>query len=184
MDVVPVSSTTVQALSNLTTAVSSFAQSQSRSSGMSISDIGSLLGMVFGTAALTFSAMNYLRDRPKVKVFIQWDMDAIGDGPIDKKKKWGIVNVANVGRRPIFVSHVAIRLPPKEAKKYFLVADTIYGKKLCEGDPPATFLVDQERMKEYAKHWKNLRVQISDSAGKVYFGDRTKKKPSWGVDAG
>ena len=35
---------------------------------------GSILGMVLGTAGFTISVLNYLRDRPQVKVTLQWNM--------------------------------------------------------------------------------------------------------------
>jgi hypothetical protein len=36
--------------------------------------LAAMVGMVLGTAGFVMSVMNYLRDRPKVKVFLKWDM--------------------------------------------------------------------------------------------------------------
>src|SRR6266849_8635736 len=72
-----------------------------------LSALAAMVGMVLGTAGFVMSLMNYLRDRPKVKVFLKWDMNLIGDA----SKQMGIVRVTNVGRRPIYISVAALQVP-------------------------------------------------------------------------
>jgi hypothetical protein len=50
------------------------------SSPSAITQVAALLGMVLGTAGLVISLMNYLRDRPRVKVRLKWDM-SVTDNP-------------------------------------------------------------------------------------------------------
>ena len=39
-----------------------------------ITIVASILGMILGTAGFVMSVLSYLRDRPRVKVTLQWDM--------------------------------------------------------------------------------------------------------------
>jgi hypothetical protein len=96
-------------------------------STITLSDVAALLGMVLGTAGFVIGLMNYLRDRPKVKVHLQWDMVVSGDAA---GNKMGIVRVTNVGRRPIYISAATLN----------------------EGDAPATFSVNYDSLAQYAKH--------------------------------
>lgn len=68
-----------------------------------------LVGAVTGPAAFVLSLLNYFRDKPKVIVSLEWDRCLIGG--VNEDKKFGVVTVANVGRRPIFISHAHLRFP-------------------------------------------------------------------------
>jgi hypothetical protein len=59
------------------------------------------------------------------------------------------------------------------------VGESIKGAKLGEGDPPVTFMIDQDGLEKYAQGWKKMRIQITDSTGKVHYGNRITEKPSW-----
>ena len=47
---------------------------------ITLTDLAAIIGMVLGTAGFVTSLLNYLRDRPKVKVTLKWDMKSISDG--------------------------------------------------------------------------------------------------------
>src|SRR6266700_2689712 len=96
-----------------------------------ISMTAAVLGMILGTAGFTISLMNYLRDRPRVRLTLKWDMTELGTGRL-----FGLVKVTNVGRRPVFISAVALELPPGFKHSHLILNNSIAGTKLSEGDQP------------------------------------------------
>jgi hypothetical protein len=148
---------------------------------ISLNDLGTLVAVVAGTAAFVLGVLNYLRDRATVSVELQWDMKAMNAPGYDPAKSWGVIRVTNTGRRPAYVSHVAIKLPKGYEGSHLLVMEGLQGQKLEEGAPPLVFPVKQEGLEEYAKDWKKLRAQVSDSTGKVWQSPRKWRgePPSW-----
>ena len=57
----------------------------------------------------------------------------------------------------------------------------IAGDKLSEGDPTKVYVVPQDGLEKYAKDWRNVVAQISDSTGRVWKSKHLKRneKPSW-----
>lgn len=116
------------------------------------------------------------RDR-KVNVTLQWDL-VVTDNPIyGKSKRWGLVKVVNTGRRPVYVSHVALRLPKgaDPTASHLILAEGIAGEELGEGDSPRLYFVDQDSLTKYTRHWERIRAQVSDSTGKEW----TSKLNEW-----
>jgi hypothetical protein len=147
---------------------------------MSLSDVGSILGMILGTAGFVLGVMNYLRDKPQIKVRFAWDYELVSSGTRSQNKLYGLVTVTNCGRRPVFITSVSIPLPKKIGGKSLLLLQSIQGKKLDEGDGPAQFMIDQDSVdKKCALYWKSMRVVVTDSLGKKYKSNRIKKEPSW-----
>lgn len=109
-------------------------------------------------------------------VRLQWDMAVAGE---DEEKRVGCITVTNTGRRAIFMSHVALRLPQGGEHSHFLIRDGLIGQKLSEGDQPAVFPVDQEGMEQYAGKWQSIRAQVGDSTGKEWFSKPVAVIPSW-----
>src|SRR5437879_1130780 len=103
-----------------------------------LSAAAAIVGMVLGTAGFVMSLINYLRDRPRAKVFLKWDTALVGDA----SKQMGIVRVTNVGRRPIYISVAALQVPKGYRYSHLILKESMPGKKLSEGDAPATFLVN------------------------------------------
>lgn len=153
---------------------------------MTLSELVSVIGLVFGVSGFVLGVMNYLRDRHRVEVSLQWDLDVTPGSGYDANKKWGLIRVTNVGRRPTYVSHVALKLPKGYGHSHLLIQAGINGKKLTEGDPSEIFVVTQDGMDLYAKDWKRIVAQVSDSAGTVWYSKKPKsnEKPSWAkIDA-
>ena len=148
-----------------------------------LNDLGTLIGVVAGTAALVLSLLNYLRDRHKIVVELKWDLDVMNVPGYDVNKHWGVIRITNTGRRPIYVSHVGIKLPKGYQDTHLLVMEGLQGEKLEEGAPPLTYPLDQEGLDVYKKHWKKLRAQVSDSTGKVWMSPRVWRgdPPSWAL---
>lgn len=147
-----------------------------------LTQITALVGAFTGIAALVLSITNYLRDSPKLTVKLLWDMSITDNPGYDRNTFWGIVTVANVGRRPIHVRVANLRLPKGHAASHLVLSEGIAGKTLAEGAPPAIFIISQDGMQEYARDWRKIRAAIYDSAGREYLSPRTPRKdsvPSW-----
>lgn len=148
---------------------------------MTLAETVSVIGLVSGLAGFILGVLNYLRDRHKIDVLLQWDLDATPDSGMDATKKWGAIRVTNVGRRSTHISHVALKLPKGYDHNHLLIMGGIRGKKLTEGDPSEVFVVDQAGMEAYANDWRKILAQVSDSTGKVWYSKKVKanEKPSW-----
>lgn len=149
---------------------------------ISLTDITAFVGALIGVAAFVLSITNYLRDNPKIKVTLLWDMSVTDNPRYDRSKLWGLVTVANVGRRPIFVRVANLQLPKGYKNSHLVLNEGIAGKRLAEGDAPASFTVSQDGLQEYAKDWRKIRAAIYDSAGREYLSPKNPSKktpPSW-----
>jgi hypothetical protein len=148
---------------------------------ITLNDAATLLGIMFGVSGFTLGILNHLRDRAKVTVDLLWDMSITNSPVYDPKKDWGLITVANVGRRPIYLSHASLRIPKGYGVGHVLLADSVAGKKLDEGDPPLSFPVDQTDLNKYAKDWRRIQAEIIDSTGKKWRSRKANKKsmPSW-----
>jgi hypothetical protein len=94
----------------------------------------SILGMLLGTAGFVLSVFNYLRDRPCLTVTLQWNMKNLGTGETK-----GLICVTNTGRRPVFISIVALELPKGFPHTHIILEQSIEGKKLGEGTSLCAF---------------------------------------------
>jgi len=147
-----------------------------------VTQVTALVGAFTGISALVLSITNYLRDNPKVKVTLLWDMSITDNPRYDRNKKWGVVSVANLGRRPIHVRIANLKLPKGHRNSHLVLSDGIAGQRLAEGDAPAIFILSQDGMQEYAKDWRKIRAAIYDSAGREYLSPKKKSTdsaPSW-----
>lgn len=149
--------------------------------GISLNDVATLLGVVFGTSGVLIGIFAYNRDKARVSVLLQWDMSANPPNPI-LGKYFCTVTVTNTGRRTIYVSHAHITIPKKYGGPDALVlTESIGGATLHEGAPPQKYLMSQTNLETYKDDWRNLRAVIMDSTGKKWKAkkpDRA-KIPSW-----
>ena len=108
-------------------------------------------------------------------------METFGNTEYDPEKSWGVINVTNIGRRPVHVSHVALRLPKGYEGTHHLINSGIGGKTLPEGSPSEIYVVTQDGMEKYAKDWRGIVAQVSDSTGRVWKSKQLprNKVPSW-----
>jgi hypothetical protein len=146
--------------------------------------ITSILGITFGAVGLAVSLLNYFRDRANLRVLLQWDMEAMPNPKYDPKDKWGLITVTNIGRRPIFIKMVAVKMPKGTTPPFLLILDSASGHKLSEGDPPFVQVVSQDSLKKHANHWKEMRAITYDSTGKEYRSKSVEKQPSWASSEG
>ena len=149
---------------------------------ITLNDVATVAAIICGVAALVLGLCNYFRDSPKVCVKLTWDMTEYAAGSANQKgKNTGLIVVTNVGRRPVYLSHAALRLPAGYDNSHLLLKEGLFGKKVAEGDPPFHFQVDQEQAKPYASKWRDVRAEITDSTGRVWVSKTLNRKPvpSW-----
>jgi len=168
-----------------------------------ITIISSITGMVLGTAGFVLSLVNFFRDHSKIKVNLKWDLSVMpGDDPrFDPRKKYALISVSNIGRRPVYLSSVSLRVPkgkkwrymissesaPKGQKwGYLLSLESVQGKKLEEGGPPALIPMSQDDLEEFAKQWRDVRAYVEVSTGKTYLSKKHHKgqPPDWAKKGG
>ena len=65
---------------------------------IAITDVNAVLVLFFAHSGLFLGLFFYLRDKPKVKVRLHWDLSILGDTSRHLGKKVGVITVANVGR--------------------------------------------------------------------------------------
>jgi hypothetical protein len=141
-----------------------------------LADHAVIVGMILGTAGFVMSWMNYLRDRPRIRITLQWEMTNSHTGAL-----MGLVRVANVGRRPVFLSVVALKVPRGFDSSHLVLHESIQGRKLEEGNAPAVFIVNYDGLARYSRSWRKLRAYAEDSAERQYLSKRLAKTPvpSW-----
>lgn len=143
---------------------------------MTITEASAYFGLLFGLIGTGLGLSNYLRDKGQIAVSLKWDMAMEGE---DADKRFGCITVTNTGRRAIFISHVALLLPKGGEIAHFLIQGGLEGVKLLEGDPPATYLVDQDGLEIYAARWQEIVAQVSDSTRKEWLSKKVETIPTW-----
>jgi hypothetical protein len=140
-----------------------------------VSLVTAILGAVLGTAGLIISILAFLRDRPRITVYLNWDVESIERPGF----RIGVVSVTNIGRRAAYIGAVALQLPKHSEYKALLLKGSIPGTRLGEGDPPAKYMVTYDKLDKYKSDWHRIRAFAEDSAGKKYYSKFTGSKPSW-----
>lgn len=142
-------------------------------------DVLSRLGAITGTIGCLLGILNFRRDKAKVTVKLAWDMEPydVISSDLGENKLYCCITVTNEGRRPVFISHVAIKRPGKD--KYLLLVKGVKGKTLREGDPPEKYVIPQDRLGQYSKEWRKLRGYVENSSGRRYYSKPVSERPSW-----
>lgn len=154
-----------------------------------LTQIAALSGLVFGSAGLGLAVANFLRDRHSLRVTLQFDMESSEDGVAVPGHGGGLMNlsfqpritcvsIANTGRRPVFVSHVALTKPRWRGKRpNLIIAEAIKGRRLSEGDPPWNLFVGQDAaFYNFDPGAGSLRAEVLDTTNKVYYS-RAERRP-------
>jgi len=140
---------------------------------MLITEIAAVLGMILGTAGLALSTLNYMRDRPYVKIYEQWNVNSP-----DYAEPYCIIHVTNTGRRPVFIMYVAFELPPGSSEPYLILNATgermlAEGRRLSEGDPPLICTIAYSALGSYLNGSTQLRACAKDSTGRMYYAKKS-----------
>ena len=153
---------------------------------MTFIEIIAVLGFATGVTGTVLGILNYLRDRGRVEITLQWDMETFGNTEYDPSKKWGMITMTNAGRRTVYVSHVALRVPKGYDASHLIIQSGLAGKSLPEGSAAEIHVVSQDGLEKYAKSWRDIVAQVSDSTGRVWTSKRVPKSkvPSWAEGKG
>ena len=107
-----------------------------------------------------------------------WDMANTKTG-----ERKGLVRVYNIGRRPVFISIVALELPKGSPHDFLVIAKSLSGTNVEEGSAPlGPFVPDDGRLEPYKSVWRKIRAYAEDSAGKKYrsaYPAKDAKTPPW-----
>ncbi|MGA2788216.1 MAG: PDZ domain-containing protein [Verrucomicrobiota bacterium] len=115
--------------------------------------ITAIVGVILGSGSLALGIFNYLRDRPKIRIHLQWNMQMVGGSFSQNEAQCGLITVTNTGRRPIYISHVCLILPKSYKNRLLLLVDSVPGRKLAEG-------VTMSRYQYDAVFWRKRRPPI------------------------
>ena len=130
---------------------------------LDLTQTAALLGVVTGITGTVLGIINHLRDSPRISVNLVFDLV-----DLKLKEKIGMVTVANLGRRPIFVSHAHLVVPTNESIVVDMLRESLEGKSLSEGDPPVQYIFPQAHLLDTSPLWEKTRAVIRDSTGKLY----------------
>ena len=103
-------------------------------------------GAIVATIGILVSLYSVLRDRAKIKIKYQKDMQIIGPQTVyDPNKTYFNITVINKGRRPVNITKAAIRTVGGE-RKYALLSDSFLAHRnriLNESNPTTEFMMEQ-----------------------------------------
>jgi hypothetical protein len=148
--------------------------------------ITAIIGVVFGLSSLILTLLNFRRDRPKLLVSLRWDAIIVRDTK-GCDATFGQIYLTNTGRRPIYIRSAGIEFNPPRASWFTRTErqGKLKGRKLAEGDPPLSLVVDATRLgadltREHSRYWCEFRAFAEDSSGKRYYSEKPTQRPSWG----
>src|SRR5208282_2857943 len=98
-------------------------------SAIVLTQVLAVVAAMVGTAGFVLGILNYMRDAPRVRVTLIWDMV---DGRTNER--FDFIRVANVGRRPIYISHAALKLPRGYQHTHLVLHEGLQGDRLVEGN--------------------------------------------------
>jgi hypothetical protein len=155
-----------------------------------LTTVAAVAGLIFGFAGLVLGVLNYRRDRPSLRVVLEWDSVIVGD-KTGRQVRLGQVYVVNTGRRPVYINAAGIELWSTTPDEFIhrKSLGVVQGRKLAEGDPPICFIVPDnheaaEALVEDAQYWRDIRAFAIDSSGKKYFSRKVLFRPQWGKGDG
>lgn len=145
---------------------------------------------VLGVIGTALGILNYRRDRPKLLVSLRWDAIVVRDTK-GTNATFGQIYLTNTGRRPIYITSAGIEFNPPRAWWFTRTQrqGKQKGRKLAEGDPPLSLVVDATRLgaditRDHCQFWRAFRAFAEDSSGKRYFSPKVTQRPSWGLGDG
>jgi hypothetical protein len=149
---------------------------------LDLKDASSLIGAITGPLGLVVALLVYFRDRAKVLVTLSFDMQGFG-GLAEVPDGYFVVNIHNIGRRPIYLSHAHLTVPRWARKRvgttHFLLGSGLQGVTIAEGGAPHMVPTRQTGLAKFAEIWPYIRAAVVDAAGRTHYSDWPTRKPEW-----
>ena len=112
------------------------------------------------------SIFNFLRDRAILHVGISVNKIIKNSPQYSEDKTYVVVEVINIGRRPAFISIVALLFPDGQNA---VLSDIFFNPKSTkEGEEPRQFLCEQESIHQLPTQWAGTYCLVRTSAGKQF----------------
>lgn len=125
-------------------------------------------GAIVATASVFVGGYAVLRDRVKLKVSARPNMELVTvDGPQDDDETYIVIDVSNVGRRPVHLQRLPWFIVEGQKKCLMVKGDWAPGTTVEEGRS-ATLLARQSSLTVGLDKLK--RVCVRDETGKVWQG--------------
>jgi len=122
---------------------------------------------IVSTLAMLILLYGALRDRGRIKINYQKDMQVLGHHPdYDPNKTYVNITVINKGRRPVNITKAGVRVLGAK-RKYALLNDSFSTQRnrvLTEAEPTTEFMMEQDEAL-FGNAWF---ICVYDATGKVY----------------
>lgn len=136
-----------------------------------------LYGAVTGTFGLIVSLLVYLRDAPRVRVLMRFDMKGFGSVP---GVLHCVIAVHNVGRRTIYLERAHI--PPTTCGgQTYIFEQTMQNITLAEGAAPHIYHFQQAgfESEQISAEWWRIRALVWDASGRPHRSRWITERPSF-----
>lgn len=122
---------------------------------------------IVSTVGIMISFFNYFRDRSKIKIKYKTDVQLINVEHYDEDKKYLDISVINLGRRPIKLGNVALKMLGKRG--YTLLSDSLLNSQgqarvLTEENPITDYFAESY----FVDFGKVLFIAVYDATGRRY----------------
>lgn len=119
---------------------------------------------IVATISALFSGLNIWRDSRRIKITLKKNMKIYPADIGEEDKQFLIIDIANIGRRPITITHVGFEVIGENAGA-ILAADSVKnGSREIQEGKSTSYLVNQSQIK--LERLKNIIV--FDATGKKY----------------
>jgi hypothetical protein len=139
-------------------------------------DALALIGGITGPLGFVIALLVFYRDRSRIVVSVTWDMIVL-PAESGKRGSFAYVTVANLGRRPAYVSHISAR--QSGSAKVILLTSSVPGKVLAEGSAPYSATIEEQVLKDNDVSWWLLRFSASTPSGELHYSPWLETPPKW-----
>jgi hypothetical protein len=121
-------------------------------------------------AGALFALFYYLHNSTAIKVVLQWEPTPVpGHDPTTMS---GIIRIVNVGRKPMFISRITMKVPKDIGVRELVIAHFPTGKKLSHGDAAEEYSIKADLVEKYKSRRSEIVAAVKDTSGRVWMSTR------------